>query len=130
MIDNGSAGSLFLRRAAASTTLTAAKPTTTTTSRSHPAQVGMLEFSIALTVLLLTEMLPLLTSHNTTPWNARNSASVMTNDGTWTLDRIQPMNHPITTPVTAAARTAVHHDQPCSAISLAITAAQTPAAVP
>ena len=54
---------------------------------------------------------------STTPWKARNAASVTTKDGMPILATRKPSTRPITVPVTSAASTATYQGQPCSASS-------------
>ena len=65
-----------------------------------------------------------------TPWNARNVASVMTNDGMPTRARSQPMPKPMTTPATRPTTSASHQDTPCRSISTAMIAEHRPPVVP
>ena len=56
--------------------------------------------------------LPFSTKNSSTPWKARNSASVTTKDGIRTLAHSQPVTSPITRPQTSAAPIAAGHGQP------------------
>ncbi len=98
-----------------------ANSTQPTTGSSRPSAL------IARTCFSPTEMLvPPLMSNSITPWNARNAASVTTNDGMPIFATRKPMAVPITTPVARAARIARYHGTWCSVSSTARTAAHTP----
>ena len=64
------------------------------------------------------------------PWNARNVARVITNEGMPTIARSQPMPKPMIRPTAIATMTASHQGHPWRTDSTAMIAAHRPPVVP